>query len=123
MRPWSPAVHRCPRLALSSALPDEEALAMADKLTVHDPRGYPPKVEAKRLAPSLDRLDGRMLYLVDGRFNGTAAFMEQLQAWLGEHMPSVKTRVIRWREPFDDDPEASEEIRANADAAILGVGI
>jgi len=38
-------------------------------------------------------------------------------------MPGVKTRVIRWREPFEDDPKASEEIGANADAAILGVGI
>lgn len=96
---------------------------MAGKLTVHDPRGYAPKVEAKRLAQSVDRLDGRSLYLVDGRFNGTGAFMEQVQAWLGQHMPSVKTRLIRWREPFADDPEASQEIRANADAAILGVGI
>ena len=96
---------------------------MAGKLTVHDPRGYAPKVEAKRLAPSLDTLNGRSLYLVDGRFNGAGAFMEEVQAWLGQHMPGVKTRLIRWREPFDDDPEASQEIRANADAAILGVGI
>ena len=96
---------------------------MPGKLTVHDPRGYAPKVEAKRLAQSLDTLDGRSLYLVDGRFNGAGAFMEELEAWLAQHMPSVKTRLIRWREPFDDDPEASEEIRANADAAILGVGI
>jgi hypothetical protein len=96
---------------------------MTSKLTVHDPRGYAPKVEARRLAQSLDTLDGRSLYLVDGRFNGAGAFMEQVQAWLAEHMPAVKTRVIRWREPFEDDPKASEEIRANADAAILGVGI
>jgi hypothetical protein len=97
--------------------------AVPSKLTVHDPRGYAPRVEAKTLAESLDTLEGRSLYLVDGRFNGAGAFMEQVQAWLGEHMPSVTTRLIRWREPFDDDPEASEEIRANADAAILGVGI
>ena len=96
---------------------------MAGKVTVHDPRGYAPKVEAKQLAQSVDTLDGRSLYLVDGRFNGAGAFMEEVQAWLGQHMPGVKTRLIRWREPFDDDPEASQEIRANADAAILGVGI
>lgn len=96
---------------------------MASKVTVHDPRGYPPKVEATRLAPSLDSLDGRSLYLVDGRFNGAGAFMEQVQDWMGRHMPSVSTRLVRWREPFDDDPETSEEIRAHADAAILGVGI
>lgn len=96
---------------------------MASKLTVHDPRGYAPKVEGKSLAPSLDTLEGKSLYLVDGRFNGSGVFMEQLQGWFAEHLPSVKTTVIRWREPFEDDPDASEEIRANADAAVLGVGI
>jgi len=93
------------------------------KLTVHDPRGFAPKVEGKALAPSLDGLEGKSLYLVDGRFNGAGPFMEQLQGWFAEHMPTVKTRLIRWREPFDDDPDASQEIRENADAAILGVGI
>jgi hypothetical protein len=96
---------------------------MASKLTVHDPRGYPPKVEASSLAPSLDALEGKSVYLVDGRFNGAGALMEQLQGWFAEHMPSVKTTVIRWREPFEDDPDASEVIRKGADAAILGVGI
>jgi hypothetical protein len=96
---------------------------VASKLTVHDPRGYPPKVEGKALAPSLDTLEGKSLYLVDGRFNGAGAFMEQMQRWFAEHMPSVKTQVIRWREPFDDDPEASKEIQRHADAAVLGVGI
>jgi hypothetical protein len=96
---------------------------VASMVTVHDPRGYPPKVEANALAPSLDTLEGRSVYLVDGRFNGAGAFMEQMRDWFAEHMPGVNTRVIRWREPFEDDPDASEEIRRNADAAILGVGI
>jgi hypothetical protein len=96
---------------------------VARKLTVHDPRGFAPKVVARSLAPSLDTLEGKSLYLVDGRFNGAGAFMEQMQGWFAEHMPGVRTRVIRWREPFDDDPDASEEISEHADAAILGVGI
>ena len=96
---------------------------MPTKLTVHDPRGYAPTVEGKSLAPSLDTLDGKSLYLVDGRFNGAGAFMEQMQGWFAEHLPGVRTRMIRWREPFDDDPDASEQIREHADAAILGVGI
>jgi hypothetical protein len=96
---------------------------VASKLTVLDPRGYAPSVEGKALAPSLETLEGKTLYLVDGRFNGAGVFMDQLQGWFGEHLPSVRTRVIRWREPFEDDPDASQEIRENADAAILGVGI
>jgi hypothetical protein len=96
---------------------------MTSKLTVHDPRGYAPRVEARSLAPSLDTLEGKSVCLVDGRFNGAGAFMEQMQEWFAEHMPGVNTRVIRWREPFEDDPDASDEIRNSADAAILGVGI
>jgi hypothetical protein len=30
-------------------------------LTVHDPRGYPPKVTGKRLAPRLQSLDGKVV--------------------------------------------------------------
>jgi hypothetical protein len=93
-------------------------------LVVHDPRGYPPKVERKTLAPPLPTPEGKTLYLVDGKFgNGADRFIDQLQAWFTEHMPGVRTRVIHWREPFADDPEASREIQQNADAAVFGVGI
>ena len=34
-------------------------------LTVLDPTGYPPKIAAKALAPRLDTLNGRTVYLVD----------------------------------------------------------
>ena len=96
---------------------------MAGKLEVLDPRGQAPKVEGKALAPSLETLDGKTVYLVDGRFNGSGAFMQQVEGWLAAHAPNVKTRQVQWREPFEDDPEASREISENADAAILGVGI
>jgi hypothetical protein len=96
----------------------------ARRLLVHDPRGYPPKVEGKMLAPGLPALEGKTVYLVDGRFgNGADTFMEQLQMSLAERMPHLRTRLIRWREPFADDPDASREIRAHADAVIFGVGI
>lgn len=96
----------------------------AQRLAVHDPRGYAPKVEGKTLAPPLATLEGKTLYLVDGKFgNGADRFIDQLQAWFAEHMPRVRTRVIHWREPFADDPDASREIQQNADAAVFGVGI
>jgi hypothetical protein len=96
----------------------------AQRLVVHDPRGYPPKVEGKTLAPPLPTLEGKTLYLVDGKFgNGADRFIDQLHAWFAEHMPSVRTQVIHWREPFAEDPEASRVIQQNADAAVFGVGI
>ena len=96
---------------------------MADKITVHDPRGYPPKVTGKRLAPRLESLDGKVVYLVDCLFDNSAVFMEQLKQWFGERLPAVEIRGIKPRESWVDDPEMRAEIEANGDAAVLGVGL
>jgi hypothetical protein len=96
---------------------------MPETLTVHDPRGYPPEVTGKPLAPRLQSLDGKVVYLVDCLFDNSDAFVEQLQAWIGEHLPDVRTRVITPRESWVEDPEMCEQIAADGDAAILGVGL
>jgi hypothetical protein len=96
---------------------------MAKLLTVHDPRGYPPKITGKRLAPRLDTLDGKLVYLVDCLFDNSAAFMDQLQDWFGIHLPAVETRIIRPRESWVDDPDMRAVIEKEGDAAVLGVGL
>ena len=96
---------------------------MSSKITVHDPRGYPPKVVGKRLANRLPSLDGRVVYLVDCLFENSDAFMEQLRRWFAEHLPSVDARIIRTRESWVDDPAVRGKIAEEGDAAILGVGL
>ena len=96
---------------------------MAEKITVHDPRGYPPGVVGKRLANRLQSLDGKVVYLVDCLFDNSDVFIEQLRQWFGEHLPAVVTRVIKPRESWVDDPEMRAKIAADGDAAILGVGL
>src|SRR5213594_2213834 len=68
---------------------------MASKITVLDPTGYPPKIAAKALAPRLDTLNGRTVYLVDCRFDDSDIFLGQMQAWFAEHMPGVTTVLKR----------------------------
>jgi hypothetical protein len=97
--------------------------AMAELLTVHDPRGYPPKVQGKRLAQRLDSLDGKVVYLVDCLFDNSELFMDQLQDWFGQHLPAVETRIIKPRESWQDDPGMRAVIEKEGDAAILGVGL
>ena len=93
------------------------------KITVLDPTGYPPKISAKPLAPRLDTLDGRTVYLVDCRFDDSGLFLEQMQAWLAEHLPSVRTVLKPISSVYlVDDPKTWEEIKARGHAAILGVG-
>ncbi len=95
---------------------------MSGKLTVLDPRGYPPKVTARGMAPGLERLEGKTVFLVDIGFENSDAFIGQLEGWFAEHEPGVETRVVRWRDQHQPDPELCERIRAEGDAAIVGVG-
>lgn len=96
---------------------------MKDKLTVHDPRGFPPKVSGKQLATRLQSLDGKVVFLVDCLFDNSDVFMEQLQSWFAEHLPTVRIRNIKPRESWIDDPEMRDAVVKEGDAAILGVGL
>ena len=96
---------------------------MAQQITVHDPRGYPPTVVGKRLAPRLQNLDGKTIYLVDCLFDNSDVFMDQLTRWFGERLPAVNVRTIRPSETWADDEPMRARIASDGDAAILGVGL
>jgi hypothetical protein len=134
----------CKRIT-GSARPD------AGKVTVLDPRGQPSGVFGRRgapdshmmaifdpethptisrdelvslrMAPRLDSLDNRTIYLVDVGFAGGKEFLEELQTWFTKNMPSVKT-VLRAKggTPFSDSPELWAELKKKADGVIFGVG-
>jgi hypothetical protein len=74
-------------------------------------------------AKRLDALEGKTVYLVDTGFGGSYKFMQQLQKWFAENMPSVTT--IRKRKTghvfMDDTTDLWEEIKAKGHAAVLGV--
>jgi hypothetical protein len=89
---------------------------------VLNPTGYPPRVSGQGLAQGLGTLDGRTLFLVDVGFENSGRFMSQLERWLGEHRPLIRTELVRWKDQRAPDPELCRRIRAEGDAAILGVG-
>jgi hypothetical protein len=98
-------------------------MAGVDKITVLNPMGYPPKVTHKPMAPRLETLDGKTVYLVDCRFDDAEIFLKQVQAWFAEHMPGVRTILKPISSVYTrDDPATWAEIKANGDAAIIGVG-
>jgi hypothetical protein len=93
------------------------------KLTVHNPMGYPPKVVGRALAPRLESLDGKTVYLVDARFDDSDIFLKQMQSWFADNMPNVKTKFVQMSSVYTkDDPTTWQEIKENGDAAIIGVG-
>ena len=98
-------------------------MAANDKVTVLNPTGFAPVVTPKNLAPRLDTLAGKTVYLVDCRFDDSDVFLEQVRGWFGEHMPAVRTVIKPLSSVYlRDDPTTWEEIKARGHAAILGVG-
>ena len=96
---------------------------MAEKVTVLNPVGYPPKVTLKKMAPRLEGLEGKTVYLVDPQFDDSGLFMQQLQGVFARRLPGVTTKVVKMHGVYSrDDPETWKEIQANGDAAVIGVG-
>ena len=96
---------------------------MAAKITVLNPQGFPPVITRKELAPRLETLIGKTVYLGDCRFDDSDVFLEQLRQWFAEHMPAVRTVTKPLSSVYlRDDPTTWEEIRARGHAAIFGVG-
>ena len=95
----------------------------APKITALNPVGFAPKVTRKPLAPRLDTLEDKTVYLVDCRFDDSDIVLKQMQAWFASHMPGVRTVFKPISSVYlQDDPTTWEEIKARGHAAILGVG-
>lgn len=79
--------------------------------------------ESWPMAPRLDTLHGKTIYMVNQGFGGSDLFMEQLQAWFTDNMPAVKT-VLKRKTGFifrDDTSDLWKEIKEKGDAVIFGV--
>jgi len=92
--------------------------------TVLDPRGQPTLVvEPLPLAPRLNTLEGKTVYVIDVGFGGGWEFLEEAAGWFARNMPGVKTVLQRKKGiMFVDEPEMWAEIKQSADAVIFGVG-
>jgi hypothetical protein len=123
----------------------------AMKVTVLDPRGQPSGIFGRRgapdsqmmaifapethptisrdelvslrMAPRLNSLDNKTIYLVNTGFEGARAFLEEVQAWFTKNMPSVKTVLVNKKGTmFSDSPDLWAELKKKADGVIFGVG-
>jgi hypothetical protein len=90
---------------------------------VVNPRGQLPAIKQKPMAPRLDSLDGKTIYLVDTGWPYTHQFSEELHGVLSRRYPQT-TFVLRDKRGGygENAPELWAEIQERADAAIMGVG-
>jgi hypothetical protein len=91
------------------------------KLTVFNPMGTPPPIQAKSMAPRPESLDGKTIYFVNTGYIGTDRLMAEMMAWFKENYP--KTNLVLKSGSMDSIPAALlTEIGEKADAAIVGLG-
>lgn len=92
--------------------------------TVLDPRGQPTaEIQPHPLAPRLDTIEGKTLFIIDVGFGGGWEFLEEANDWFARNHPGVKTVLQRKKGiMFVDEPEMWENIKKNGDAVIFGVG-
>ena len=80
-------------------------------------------MEGQVMAPRLDTLDGKVVYLVETGFHGAKDFMDQVAGWFSRNMAAVKIESRNTQGSiFTDDPALWAEIRKKGDAVIIGVG-
>jgi hypothetical protein len=106
--------------------PKAGASMTSEFVTALNPAVTPKLAERVPLAPRLDTLEGKTIYLVDTDWGGMGqndGILQEMQAWFAQHRPSVKT-ILKVKEGnfVTDDPALWKEIADNkGDGVVLGV--
>ncbi len=91
------------------------------EITVLNPLGTPPPIEVKQMAPRLDTLDGKTIYLINTGFPNSGRLLEEIGNWFKANYP--KTNMVMATAGMSNIPQnVMDEIKEKADAVILGVG-
>jgi hypothetical protein len=98
--------------------------AAGDKITVLSPKGQPPLIQLKSMAPRLDTLDGKTVYLVNDGYLGTDILLGEMQAWFKANMPKITTVYKRKGGGgfTAEDHDLWAEIKEKADGVVMGMG-
>ena len=88
-----------------------------------NPKGSPPPVRLIPMAPRLNTIHGKTIYLVDTGFMSGGVLLQQMQIWFNKNYPDV-TVVFRKKAGayMEDDPPLWKEIKEKGNAAIMAIG-
>ena len=95
--------------------------AQEARISIVNPRGALPSIRLVPMAPRLDTLEGKTVYLIAASFS--VPLMPELERILTERYP--KTNWVLKNKPgsyFDDDPKLWAEAKEKSSAVIMGVG-
>ena len=101
------------------------AYSAEKKIRVLNPTPPNRMVDRVPLAPRLDTLEGKTIFLVDIGWGGKDAapgIYREMKAWFAQNMPSVKIEVRGIKGFYmQDQPELLKEISEKGDAAMFGI--
>ena len=101
-----------------------QAAPAEEMLTVLNPLGTPPPITLKSMAPRLNTLEGKTIYVVDDGFVGGDNLLLEIVDWFAANYPN--TKIIYKRKGgggFEaEDPQLWAEIKEKGDAVIIGMG-
>jgi len=101
----------------------ETKAATEANITVLSPLGKPPAIQVQAMAPRLNSLDGKTIYIVDDGYVGGDVLLKEIIAWFDQNMPKVHAVYRRKAGGFpDEDPALWAEIKEKGDAMIMGMG-
>lgn len=93
------------------------------KITVLNPRGIQPPIRLIPMAPRLDSLDGKTIYVVDTKYPLTKPFVQEVYKIFKDQYPKVNW-IFRDKigSYFDDDPKLWQEIKGKGHGMIMAIG-
>jgi hypothetical protein len=110
-------------LCIGLAYAQGKKAVVMPKITVLNPMGTPPPIQAKQMAPRLNTLDGKTIYFVNTGYIGTDRLMEVMSDWFKANYPKTNIVVKRSSGGMTGvDKALWAEIAEKGDAAIIGLG-
>ena len=113
-------------VGLFCSFPAADTLAADAKdpiLTVYNPLGTPPPIKLKAMAPRLDTIKGKTIYIINDGYPGSSILLGELTAVMKEKYP--ETTFIYKDKPGGmgrEDEALWKEMGEKADAMIIALG-
>lgn len=92
-------------------------------ITVLNPLGTPPPLELKAMAPRLNTLDGKTIYIVDDGYPGSDNLLLELEKGFKETYSKTNFHYVK-KQTFmaQKDPALWAEMQEKADAMVIALG-
>jgi len=89
-------------------------------LTVLNPLGTPPPIKLKAMAPRLDTIEGKTIYIDNNGYPGTSVLLPELISVMKEKFPT--TKFIYNDKPAGSMMMSEDPALGEADAIIIATG-